>query len=110
MVFSCESIEGLHALNLKSKSKSTDRLNLRKAKILITLGPASREAEVVEQLLEAGANAARTNMSPGNPDEKALDIERARAAGTKMGRRLTRLCELLRPKTRTAAHKATARV
>src|SRR5258705_1737419 len=101
MVFSCESIEGLHALNLKSKSKSTDRLNLRKAKILITLGPASREAEVVEQLLEAGANGVRINMSHGTHDEKAIDIERARAAAKKIGRPLAVLVDLSGPKIRT---------
>src|SRR5258705_6327272 len=101
MVFSCESIEGLHALNLKSKSKSTDRLNLRKAKILITLGPASREAEVVEQLLEAGANGVRINMSHGTHDKKAIEIERARAAAHKMGGPLAVLVDLSGPKIRT---------
>ena len=53
---------------------------MRRAKILITLGPASREPEIVEQLIAAGANGVRINMSHGTHEEKTLDIERARAA------------------------------
>lgn len=74
---------------------------LRKAKILITLGPASREPKVVEQLLAAGANGVRINMSHGTHEEKAEDIERARAAATKLGRPLAVLIDLSGPKIRT---------
>jgi pyruvate kinase len=74
---------------------------LRKAKILITLGPASREPEVVEQLLAAGANGVRINMSHGTHEEKVIDIERARAAARKMGGTLAVLVDLSGPKIRT---------
>jgi len=47
---------------------------LRKAKILITIGPASRDGEVIEKLLNAGANGVRINMSHGTHEEKAADI------------------------------------
>ena len=74
---------------------------LRKAKILITLGPASREPAILEQLLAAGANGVRINMSHGSHDEKVDDIERARAAARKLGRSLAVLVDLSGPKIRT---------
>jgi len=74
---------------------------LRKAKILITLGPASRDPQMIEQLLAAGANGVRINMSHGTHLEKAADIERARAAAQKMGRSLAVLVDLSGPKIRT---------
>jgi pyruvate kinase len=74
---------------------------LRKAKILITLGPASREPEIVEQLIAAGANGVRINMSHGTHEEKAMDIERARTAATKLGRPIAILVDLSGPKIRT---------
>jgi len=75
---------------------------LRKAKILITLGPASRDPQVIEQLLAAGANGVRINMSHGSHLEKTADIERARAAAKKMGKSLAVLVDLSGPKIRTS--------
>lgn len=74
---------------------------MRKAKILITLGPASREPEIVEQLIAAGANGVRINMSHGTHEEKAQDIERARAAAKNVGRPIAILVDLSGPKIRT---------
>ncbi|HEX7295403.1 MAG TPA: pyruvate kinase [Pyrinomonadaceae bacterium] len=75
---------------------------MRKAKILITLGPGSREPHVVEQLLAAGANGVRINMSHGTHEEKAEDIARARDAAQKLGRPLAVLVDLSGPKIRTS--------
>lgn len=74
---------------------------MRRAKILITLGPASREPEVVEKLLAAGANAVRINMSHGTHEEKAEDIRVARETAQKMGRPISVLVDLSGPKIRT---------
>lgn len=74
---------------------------MRKAKILITLGPASRESEIVEKLIVAGANGVRINMSHGTHEEKTVDIERARAAAAKVGRPIAVLVDLSGPKIRT---------
>ena len=74
---------------------------MRRAKILITLGPASREPQVIERLLEAGANGVRINMSHGTHEEKAEDIRLARAAAAKMGRPIAVLVDLSGPKIRT---------
>ncbi len=78
---------------------------MRKAKILITLGPASREPEVVEKLIAAGANGVRINMSHGTYEEKTEDIARAREAARKVGRPLAILVDLSGPKIRTRALK-----
>jgi pyruvate kinase len=78
---------------------------LRKAKILITLGPSSRQADVIEQLLAAGANGVRINMSHGTHEEKAADIALARAAAKRMGSPLAVLVDLSGPKIRTSALK-----
>jgi pyruvate kinase len=74
---------------------------LRKAKILITLGPTSREPEVVEKLITAGANGMRMNMSHGTNEEKAEDIARAREAARKLGCSIAILVDLSGPKIRT---------
>jgi pyruvate kinase len=74
---------------------------LRKAKILITLGPASRAPEIIEQLLASGANGVRINMSHGTHEEKQVDIEQARAVAKKMGIPIAILVDLSGPKIRT---------
>jgi pyruvate kinase len=74
---------------------------MRRAKILATLGPASREPATLEALLAAGANAVRINMSHGAHEEHAETIRRARAAAEKMGRPLAVLVDLSGPKIRT---------
>lgn len=79
---------------------------MRKAKILITLGPASREPEIIEQLISSGANGVRINMSHGTQEEKAVDIERARAAAKKLDKPLAVLVDLSGPKIRTGELKS----
>lgn len=73
----------------------------RKAKILATLGPASRDPGVLESLLQAGANGVRINMSHGTREEQAEDIARARAAAQCLNRPLAVLVDLSGPKIRT---------
>jgi len=74
---------------------------VRKAKILATLGPASREQSVIERLIEAGANGVRINMSHGTREEKTEDIKSARAVAAKLNRPLAVLVDLSGPKIRT---------
>ncbi|HEU4432378.1 MAG TPA: pyruvate kinase, partial [Pyrinomonadaceae bacterium] len=74
---------------------------MRRAKILTTLGPASREPEVMERLLAAGANGVRINMSHGTHEEKAEDIRLARETAQRMGRPIAVLVDLSGPKIRT---------
>ena len=53
---------------------------MRRAKILATLGPVSRDPKLIEAMLAAGIDGVRVNMSHGTQDEKADDIRMARAA------------------------------
>ena len=78
---------------------------MRKAKILATLGPATREPAVIEALLRAGVNGVRINMSHGAQAEKAEDIQRARDAAKKLNLPLAVLVDLSGPKIRTGALK-----
>ena len=75
--------------------------SVRKAKILATLGPASREPGVIDSLILAGANGVRINMSHGTHEEKTEDIKKARAAAAKLNRPLAVLVDLSGPKIRT---------
>lgn len=79
----------------------TDNKHIRRAKILATLGPASRDQAVIESLLRAGANGVRINMSHGTREEKVEDIRRARAAARALARPLAILVDLSGPKIRT---------
>ena len=56
---------------------------------------------MVEQLIAAGANGVRINMSHGTHQEKAIDIERARTAAAKLGKPIAVLVDLSGPKIRT---------
>jgi pyruvate kinase len=78
---------------------------VRRAKILATLGPASREPVVIEAMLAAGVNGVRINMSHGTQDEHAEAIRRARAAAETMKRPLAVLVDLSGPKIRTGVLK-----
>ena len=74
---------------------------MRRAKILATLGPASREQETIEAMISAGLNAIRINMSHGTQLEHAETIQRARVAAEKLNRPLAVLVDLSGPKLRT---------
>ncbi|MGB8509042.1 MAG: pyruvate kinase [Pyrinomonadaceae bacterium] len=78
---------------------------MRKAKILATLGPASREPAVLDSLLAAGANAVRINMSHGAQEEHTESIRRARTAAERLKRPLAVLVDLSGPKIRTGVLK-----
>jgi pyruvate kinase len=74
---------------------------MRRAKILATTGPQSRQQETIEQLIEAGLNAVRINMSHGNYEDHAESIRNAQAAAAKLNQPLAVLVDLSGPKIRT---------
>ncbi len=78
---------------------------MRRAKILVTLGPASNTQEKIEKLIKAGANAVRINMSHGERKEHLALIQNARAAAEKLGSPLSILIDLAGPKIRTRSLK-----
>ncbi len=75
----------------------------RKVKILATLGPASRQPEMIARLLAAGADAFRVNMSHGDHATHAETIAAIRAAEKDFGRPVGVLCDLQGPKLRVGA-------
>ena len=74
---------------------------MRKAKILATLGPASNQQFIIENMLTAGLNAVRINMSHGTRDEHIDAIKMARAAAAALEKPLAILVDLSGPKIRT---------
>jgi len=78
---------------------------MRRAKILATIGPASRDPAVFDAMLAAGLDGIRINMSHGTQEEKTVDIQHARAAAEKLNRPLAVLVDLSGPKIRTRALK-----
>lgn len=74
---------------------------MRRAKILATLGPATDTQEKIEELIRAGLNAVRINMSHGTQDEHGETIARARSAAKNLDMPLAILVDLSGPKIRT---------
>ena len=74
---------------------------MRKAKIVATIGPASRSPEQLHALLMAGMDVMRVNMSHGSHEYHAEAIRNARQIATEIGRPLAVLLDLSGPKIRT---------
>ncbi|MEZ5743559.1 MAG: pyruvate kinase [Sphingomonadaceae bacterium] len=72
----------------------------RKVKILATLGPASRDPEMIERLLRAGADAFRVNMSHGSHEDHAKTIAAIREVEKAAKKPIAILCDLQGPKLR----------
>src|SRR5580692_7664724 len=73
---------------------------MRRTKIVATIGPASREPEVLARLVEAGMDVARLNYSHGNVEEHAETAERVREAASRAGRPVAIMQDLPGPKLR----------
>ncbi|MEA2479237.1 MAG: pyruvate kinase [Thermoleophilaceae bacterium] len=73
---------------------------MRRTKIVATIGPASREPEVLVRMIEAGMDVARLNFSHGTRREHAETMERIRNAAGRVGRQVAVLQDLPGPKMR----------
>ncbi len=71
-----------------------------KARIVCTLGPASREADTLTRMIEVGMDVVRLNFSHGSHDEHARLIARARETAAKLGVTLCLIQDLQGPKIR----------
>ena len=58
----------------------------RRTKIVATIGPASRDPEVLVRMVEAGMDVARLNFSHGTADQHAETAQRVRDAASRAGR------------------------
>ena len=72
----------------------------RKVKILATLGPASRDPDMLRRLFRAGADAFRINLSHGEHAAHAEAIRAIRALEKEFNRPIAVLCDLQGPKLR----------
>jgi pyruvate kinase len=73
---------------------------MRRTKIVATIGPASRDPEVLVRMVEAGMDVARLNFSHGSADEHAETARRVRDAANRAGRQVAILQDLPGPKLR----------
>src|SRR5919204_6867731 len=76
---------------------------MRRAKIVATIGPASRAAAVLEALLRAGVDVVRLNFSHGEPSEHLAAARAAREIAARLDRPLAVLQDLAGPKVRTGS-------
>jgi pyruvate kinase len=75
-------------------------MSKRRAKIIATIGPSSNQVEKLVQMIQAGMNAARINMSHGTHELHAENIQKVREASKKCGREVAVLLDLQGPKIR----------
>ena len=73
---------------------------MRRTKIVATIGPASRDPEVLVQMVEAGMDVARLNFSHGTAEQHADMAQRVRDAANRAGRPVAILQDLPGPKLR----------
>ena len=77
----------------------------RKVKILATIGPASRDPDMLRHLWRAGADAFRINLSHGDHQGHAETIAAIRALERELNRPIAILCDLQGPKLRVGTFK-----
>ncbi len=77
-----------------------------RVKIVCTIGPASREVDVLSKLIENGMNVARLNMSHGTHEYHLGTIERVRHLSAKLQKPVAILADLQGPKLRVGKMQA----
>ncbi len=73
---------------------------MRRTKIVATIGPASREPEILVRMVDAGMDVARLNFSHGSHDQHAETARMVRDAASRAGRPVAILQDLPGPKLR----------
>jgi pyruvate kinase len=73
---------------------------MRSTKIVATIGPASKEPEVLEAMIAAGMDVARLNFAHGTSEEHAATAEAIHTAAERAGREVAILGDVPGPKLR----------
>jgi pyruvate kinase len=73
---------------------------VRRTKVVCTIGPASREPEMLHQLVLAGMDVARLNFSHGDHAEHGENVTRIRAVAAEVDRPVALMADLQGPKLR----------
>ena len=79
---------------------------LKKTKIVCTIGPASENPEVLEELINNGMNVARLNFSHGNHEEHLAKIKTIRRIRRKLNAPIAIMLDTKGPEIRTGNFKA----
>jgi pyruvate kinase len=77
-----------------------EKINLRKTRIVCTLGPASGSPEMIEKLIAEGMDVARLNFSHGDREEHRQTIRTIREISNRLGKQIGILQDLGGPKIR----------
>lgn len=80
--------------------QQNDMRNVKKTKIVATLGPASAQEDVLPKMMEAGLNVARLNFSHGNFVEHQRSLDMVRKFAKKLNKPMAVLQDLSGPKIR----------
>jgi len=75
----------------------------RRTKIVATIGPASDSPEVLEELMIAGLDVVRLNLSHGDIDDHLITLGRVRETSAAVGRPVAVLADLPGPKIRAGS-------
>jgi pyruvate kinase len=75
--------------------------NLRRTKIIATLGPATESEEMLVKLITAGVDVVRLNMAHAKHDWTRMIIRRIRAASVTAGREVAIMMDIKGPEIRT---------
>ena len=75
-------------------------IDLRRTKILATLGPATDAPGVLDELVRAGVNVVRMNFSHGTPEQHGKRVAAVRECAARQGREVGILADLQGPKIR----------
>lgn len=75
-------------------------MNMRKAKIVCTIGPASTSPAILSRLIESGMNAARLNFSHGTHESHAAAMTAIRQAAARHGTAIAIIQDLQGPRIR----------
>jgi pyruvate kinase len=78
---------------------------MRRTKIVATLGPATDDKNIFEQILSAGVDVVRVNFSHGTESEQRQRVALARECAKKIGKEIGVLADLQGPKIRIARFK-----
>lgn len=72
-----------------------------KTKIIFTVGPATADVEMLEQLIHAGVDICRINMAHADHEWTRQIVENVRLAGERANRAIATLMDVKGPKIRT---------
>ena len=81
----------------------TEQVDLRKTKIVATIGPACSPPEILGAMIRSGLNVARLNFSHGDLQSHRQNIENIRRLASEAGREVGILQDLSGPKIRLGA-------